>query len=213
MHHSFNNLIPLATAALLCGAWTAAGAQQSSPIGTEADAALATCSRAAQADRKAEAKAAADRAEQLFQQELDSRPVDARAGLARVISECRIPFANFMSAGRLVGKSSKLLEEALEMDPTHWSARYTLALNHFYTPEFLGRTDDAIRHLEILLEQQGARNDAPHLAGTYLYLGDLYKRVGREEDAAALWQHGLALFPDNAALQKRLAAEVATSGK
>jgi hypothetical protein len=170
------------------------------------DAALEECSRAAQSGDRAGARAAAARAEAAFRAELRARPADAepRVGLARVVSQCRIRFANFMSAGRMIGESNRLLEEALELDPRHWAARYTLALNHFHAPEFLGRTKDAIQHLELLREQQGGRNDIPQMAGTFVHLGDLYVRVGRREDARRAWEDGARLFPENAALQLRL---------
>lgn len=168
--------------------------------------ALQECVAAAEAGDKPGARAAADRAEELYEQLIAARPADpnARVGLARVKSQCRIRFANFMTQGRLVGESNELLEEALALDSTHWSARLTLALNHYHTPSFLGRTDDAIWHFERLLAQQGERADYPELAWPYAYLGDLYRRVGRDQDALAVWRRGARLFPDEPLLKERL---------
>ena len=50
-----------------------------------------------------------------------------------------MPAASFMAKGRLIGEADALLEDALAVDSTHWAVRYTLAINHFHTPEFLGR--------------------------------------------------------------------------
>lgn len=140
-----NSIFTLAVAALLC----AAPAEAQTP----ADSALAACSAAGGAKQEARAKQIAARAEQFFQSQLaaDPRSADARVGLARVISECRIPFASFMSVARLSGRAVGLLKEALAIDSTHWSGRYTLAMNYYYTPEFLGRTDDAVREFERLI--------------------------------------------------------------
>lgn len=180
-------------------------AQQPAP--SPGEAALAACSQAAGRGEKQEARRLADRAESIFQEQLRREPgsADARAGLARVISECRIRFANFLSAGRMAGQSTRLLEEALRIDPRHWSARFTLAMNHFHTPEFLGKGDDARRELETLIEQQGGRADLPHLALPHLYLGELHRREGREADAQRVWSRGAELFPENAKLRERIA--------
>ncbi|HEV2147270.1 MAG TPA: Plug domain-containing protein, partial [Longimicrobiaceae bacterium] len=164
---------------------------------TAADSALAACSAAARAKNEREAKAQADRAARLFRERIAASrtDVDARVGMARTISECRLPGANFMQAGQLVGESNELLEEALAVDSTHWMARFALAMNHFHTPAFLGRTGDAIRHFERLVAQQGERADRPIFAQPYLRLGELYVRARRRDDALAVWRRGAALFP------------------
>ncbi|HEX2190898.1 MAG TPA: TonB-dependent receptor [Longimicrobiaceae bacterium] len=173
--------------------------------GTAADAALAACSAAVKAKDEGEARTQADRAARLFRERIAASrtDADARVGLARTISECRIPLANFMQAGQLVGESSELLEEALAIDSTHWAARYVLAMNHYHTPAFLGRTGDAVREFERLIAQQGERGDPPVFAQPYLRLGDLYLRARRRDDALALWRRGAALFPAQAEAFRR----------
>ncbi|HUP20234.1 MAG TPA: tetratricopeptide repeat protein, partial [Gemmatimonadota bacterium] len=184
-----------------------AAAQEPPPAATEARTDLEACIAAAEATDSDTAIAAADRAEAGFVAWAEAAPEDPapRIGRARVLAQCRIPFAPFMEQGVLVGRSNALLEEALELDPTHWEARYALALNHYFTPEFLGRTKDSIEHFEILLEQQGDRTDFPEMAAPYAWLGDLYQRVGRPEDALEVWRRGAALFPGDPRLTERLA--------
>lgn len=183
-----------------------AAAQDQPATADDAHTALEACAAAAEAEDRPSALAGADRAEALFSALADAHPDDPEflVGRARVLTGCRIRFAPFMEQGVIVGRSNELLERALEMDPTHWEARYALALNHFYTPEFLGRTEDSIEHFEILLEQQGDRTDFPEMAGPYAYLGDLYLRVDRKQDAIAIWRKGAALFPDDPRLAERL---------
>jgi tetratricopeptide (TPR) repeat protein len=201
---SRNSMVMIAAMALVAGS-----APLAAQGGTPADSALAACSAAAKAKNEREAKTAADRAERLFRARADASrgDVDARVGLARTISECRIPGANFMQAGQLIGESNELLEEALAIDSTHWTARYVLALNHFHTPGFMGRTGDAIRHLERLLAQQGDRADRPFYAQPFLRLGELYVRARRRDDALAVWRRGAALFPAQAGAFGKLLAE------
>jgi|GEM_PF-503529 len=196
------------TAAVLAAALLAtsrAAAAQADPH-ADAAAALQQCMAAAQAGTELPAIAAADRAQALFQQWAKDAPRDPapRIGLASVASRCRIPFAEMMQKGVLVGQANGLLEEALQMDSTSWDARFSLAMNHFHSPEFMGKTGDAIRHLEILLAQQHDRADRPSFALPYLYLGDLYKRVHRDADARALWERGARLFPGDARFKQKL---------
>ncbi|HET7460117.1 MAG TPA: porin family protein [Longimicrobium sp.] len=194
----------LATAAALLGAVRIAAAQADPHA--DAAAALQQCMAAAEAKNEVPALAAADRAETLYGQWMKAAPNDVapRIGLANVASRCRIPFAEMMQKGVLIGQANELLEQALQIDSTSWEARFTLAMNHFYTPAFLGRTPDAIRHLETLVAQQHDRADSPRFALPYLYLGDLYKRTNRDADAQAIWQRGARLFPADARFQQRL---------
>ena len=197
---------PLAAALLATGAFlttTPVRAQGADPAAARA--ALAECRAAAEGRQEAQAKAAADRAEPLYRAWMAAAPrqVEPRVGLAQVKSRCRLPFADLMGQGALIGQANALLDEALSVDSTHWEARFTLAMHHFHTPEFLGRTPDAVRELETLLRQQGGRAE-PHFAETYVYLGDLYRRTGREAEARALWERGARLFPGDARFGERL---------
>ncbi len=206
---------PLVGALAALALWVpAAFAQEGPPEAAAGKEALAACVAAAEAGTADAATQAADRAEAAFTAWAQAEPANPEPlnGRAQVISRCRIPFAPFMEQGVLVGRSNQLAEKALALDPTHWSARYLLALNHYYTPEFLGRTPDAIENFEILIEQQGDRTDFPEMAGPFAYLGDLYERVGRHEDAVAIWNRGAALFPDDARLRERLATAGAAAG-
>lgn len=163
-----------------------------------AHAALEACSRAASEERRDEAEAAADRAEELFRS-LEERPglePEALTGRARVLTQCRIPLANFMRQGALLERSNELLEGALRLDPESWRARFALAMNHYHSPAFLGRTEPGIAQLEILLQRHAGSNGVPVLPDAYLYLGDLYLRAGRREAAAEAWRTGASRFPE-----------------
>jgi len=198
----YRTIAVAAVAALLA---SRAAAAQSDPHAPAA-AALRQCMAAAEAKNEAAALQAADAAELLYRQWATSAPADPapRIGLANVASRCRIPFAEMMQKGVLIGEANDLLGQALQIDSTSWEARFALAMNHYYTPAFLGRTPDAIRHLEILLAQQHDRADEPRFALPYLFLGDLYKRTSREADAKATWERGARLFPADARFQQRL---------
>lgn len=164
----------------------------------EAYAALEACSRAAEEERREAAEAAAERAEALFRslEEEPGREAEALTGRARALVQCRIPLANFMRQGALLERSNELLERALRLAPDSWRARFALALNHYHSPDFLGRTDAGMAQLEILVARGGDRTGVPVLPDAYLYLGDLYLRAGRQAAAAEAWRKGASLFPD-----------------
>ena len=171
----------------------------------QARAAVAECRAAGERKDEAAARPAITRATALVREWMQAEPraVEPRVRMANIRAQCEIPFADMMGAGALIGQANALLEEALQIDSTHWEARFTLAMHHFHTPEFLGRAPDAMRHLEILLRQQGDAAQ-PNFAETYLYLGDLYRRAGRADDATATWRRGAVLFPSDARFAQKL---------
>jgi vitamin B12 transporter len=171
----------------------------------EVRAAVEQCTAAAAGQDEAVARREAQRATALLREWMQAEPrgVEPRVRMANVRARCELPFADLMGKGALIGQANALLEEALQIDSTHWEARFTLAMHHFHSPEFLGRAPEAIRHLEILLRQQ-RDGTQPHFAQTYLYLGDLYRRAGRADDATAIWRRGAALFPADTRFAEKL---------
>lgn len=175
---------------------------------TPADSALNLCAAAASAGEERAAEPAAARAEALFDVMIEggARVADGLAGKARVISQCRVPFAPLMRKIPLIDDGNALLERALRIDSLHFAARFTLALNHFHVPEMFGRTDAAIAQLE-KLTVIGRGRALPLMATVYLYLGDAYVRKGRKADAIAAWRMGKDSFPARAAeFEARLVA-------
>jgi vitamin B12 transporter len=194
-------LVPLALAIVVAlPTRGAAAAQQTGPPPGEDI--FAGCEAAAGAKDEAAMNALAERAEALATSLATERRADALMIRAQILSRCRIPFANFMRQGSLVDESNELLEQALRLEPTHLGARFILGMNHYHTPAFLGRTDDAIDALSRLIEQHGAVAD-PRIATAYLVLGNLYERTGRSEDAARTWSAGARQFPDHMELRQK----------
>lgn len=101
-------------------------------------------------------------------------------------------------------ESNDAYSAALDLDPEHWDARYEKARNLSFWPAAYGGQGEAIRHFEILVEQQRNQPARKEFAGTYRWLGNLYDQQGRTEQARATWQAGLALFPDNRTLAGKL---------
>lgn len=168
--------------------------------------ALEQCRDATRRGSPAEAREAADRAEGHYAELLESESSNlaARVGRARVLLECRMAPAVMMERAVLMQRIEADLDAALALDARHWEARFLLATLLYNVPPFLGRRDDAVRHLETLIEQQELVG-APTVAEPYVMLGDLLEQRGDAERAREVWQHGARLYPESEALRERIA--------
>jgi hypothetical protein len=167
-------------------------------------AAVRACTQLAETGRLIEAKSAGTEAEVLLGRYLARRPrqPDALVALARAMTQCLLPAADFVGQGELSTRAIELLEQALEVDPLHWSARFVLANILLRSPSFLGRAPRAAEQLDILLRQQGERREHPTFARVYELRGILFSRDGQTDSARALWARGAALFPTDTALAR-----------
>ncbi|MCP4593172.1 MAG: hypothetical protein GY842_20745 [bacterium] len=83
-------------------------------------------------------------------------------------------------------------------------------MNHLHWPKVLGHSDDAIadftRCVELQAETERRPRPAYHLR-THVALGDACVKDEQYTAARQAWTRGLELFPDDAALVKRLGIE------
>ena len=61
-----------------------------------------------------------------------------------------------MEAGKYATLADKALDQALELEPEHWEARFTKAVALSFWPPILGKQPLAIRQFETLMEQQAS---------------------------------------------------------
>lgn len=108
-------------------------------------------------------------------------------------------------AGVLATKADQAFDRALQLDPTHWEARYSKAVALTFWPPVFGKQNEAIATFESLVSQQAGMVQQPHYSGTHLLLGNMYQQIGETQKAIAAWQAGLDLFPGNADLAAQLA--------
>ncbi|MEL6903872.1 MAG: tetratricopeptide repeat protein [Planctomycetota bacterium] len=102
--------------------------------------------------------------------------------------------------------SNDAYSDALELDPEHWDARFQKAKNMSFWPTAYGGQAEAIRHFEVLVEQQSKRAARPEFAETYWRLGNLYDQQGRPDRARRAWESGLALFPEDGRIRGKLSS-------
>lgn len=106
--------------------------------------------------------------------------------------------------GIVWGQADQAYAKAIELDPAHWTARYSRAFGTSFIPPQFGRQPEAIRQFEelVALQEQGAPE--PEHAQSYFQLGRLYNESGNVEKAREVWRRGLALFPDDDQLKEML---------
>jgi CubicO group peptidase (beta-lactamase class C family) len=198
----------LTTAALTVAALglgtAAAPAPDPTPL-EEGLAALTRCEEAVERRSAAEAGEWATRAEAGFAAALAADPAaaDAHLGLAKTLLHCRIEDAPMMEKAVLLQRIEEHLGAVLAATPDHWEARFLYGALLYNVPPFLGRDEDAVRHLTAALELQETGR-GPDLAEPYLYLGDLHRRGGREDEARAIWSRGRERHPGVEAFAERL---------
>jgi tetratricopeptide (TPR) repeat protein len=103
------------------------------------------------------------------------------------------------------GRAEEQWQAVVELDDGHWGAHARLGTNYSFYPSVMGRTDDAIRHLERARELQGSLPAAAEHVQTYLYLARLLAREGERERARAVLEEGRARHPGERALERALA--------
>jgi tetratricopeptide (TPR) repeat protein len=113
---------------------------------------------------------------------------------------------DFREQSILAIEADRSFDQALELDPTNWDARFWKATSLSYWPEGLNKSDEVIENFVTLVEQQEKQPPQPQFAETYVRLGDQYQKAGYADYARETWQRGAALFPGDAALREKLAS-------
>ena len=105
----------------------------------------------------------------------------------------------------LAMKADQAFDQALNVDPNNWDARFYKAAALSHWPAEMNKSQDVIENFSVLIEQQETQPPQPQFAQSYLRLGEQYQKSGYPDLAVEMWQRGAALFPSNQALQTKLA--------
>jgi tetratricopeptide (TPR) repeat protein/predicted Ser/Thr protein kinase len=111
---------------------------------------------------------------------------------------------NDLDKGTYARKADQAFDRALALDARHWGARFYKAISLTFWPPVFGKMAEAIRHFELLLEQQAEGPSRPEHAETYLFLGNVHQQQGNYLKALEVWRKGAALFPGHPGLGERL---------
>jgi cytochrome c-type biogenesis protein CcmH/NrfG len=106
----------------------------------------------------------------------------------------------------LAMEADQTFDEALKLDPNSWDARFWKASALAHWPAELNKSQEVMENLSTLIDQQEVRPPQPEYAQSYVLLGEQYLKAGYPGDAKQMWQRGAVLFPQNEALQNKLAS-------
>ena len=136
--------------------------------------------------------------------EMDANNPDTQVELASAYLHKLFDIGPGPLAGQFAMKADGAFDRALELEPDHWEARFTKAVALSNWPAFLGKSGEAIRQFEILIESQAKGPAKPHHSQSYLFLGNMYQETGESAKAIQAWHDGLARFPEAAQLRRQL---------
>jgi len=105
----------------------------------------------------------------------------------------------------LAMEADQTFDEALKLDPQNWDARFYKASALSHWPAEMNKSQDVIENFSVLIEQQETQPPQPQFAQSYVRLGEQYQKSGYTDLALEMWQRGAALFPNDEALQAKLA--------
>ena len=93
----------------------------------------------------------------------------------------------------------------VDLDDAHWGAHSSLGTNYSYYPVVMGKTNDAIHHLERARQLQRVSSPTPEHVQTYVFLARLYDNSGRTDEARDVLLEGLQAHPNDTQLEAALA--------
>lgn len=102
-------------------------------------------------------------------------------------------------------QADQSFNRALGLDPANWEAQFFKAAALSRWPPEMNKSPEVIQQFSNLIDQQEAMPPQPQFAQTYVLLGDQYKKAGQPDYAVQTWRLGLAKFPGDSTLQRRIA--------
>ena len=101
-------------------------------------------------------------------------------------------------------KAEEQWKQVVALDDGHWRAHSSLGTNYSYYPSVMGKSGDAIHHLERARDiQRYGAPESKHV-DTYLFLSRLHQRAGQSEEARAVLEEGLGRHPGDETLAQAL---------
>ena len=132
--------------------------------------------------------------------------VEAQVELGNAYIQRLLEAKNGPEMGEWATKADGAFDAALALDESNWDARFNKAVSLSFWPPIFGKQSEAISQFEILLEQQALSAPNEEHAQTYMLLGNLYQQQGDSAAAVKIWTEGNLAFPDDEALEEKLAA-------
>lgn len=161
--------------------------------------------RAASAYRMAAIQAGAyDRSVDFFEKLVAAHPQAANAWLNLGYAYVdKIPTAGSITRVILANNAVTQFSQSIALRRS-WLSLYTRGKSYLYWPKIFGRAPLGVADLEEAVAiARREEKKKPVYARSFAALGDGYWKTGRLEQAKAVWQEGLQLFPGEPQLQAR----------
>jgi len=142
-----------------------------------------------------------------LKQRVADNPNDAETQIA--LGEAimkKFPIQNYSEAAMLGLQIDQSFNAALKLDPANWEAQFSKAAALAGWPAEMNTGPEVIQRLSGLIDQQDTMTPKPEFAQAYVLLGEQYQKAGQSDYAAATWGLGLKKFPNDPALQKKIAS-------
>lgn len=115
--------------------------------------------------------------------------------------------ADVNEVGILAMQADQSFNAALKIDPSNWEAQFVKYSSMYYWPPDAARDNEVAQKLSSLIDRQESMPQNPYFAQTYVVLGNQYQKMGRLDLAEATWRLGLAQYPSDPTLLKKVAAQ------
>ncbi len=139
----------------------------------------------------------------------DPEKAQYQAALGQAYLKMCATSTDMRSQGIWAMTADKDFENALNLDPSNWDARFTKTVAMSYWPDSLNKGNEVIQQFNTLITQQEQQTPQEQFAQTYEWLGKQYQKAGQIDSAQGIWQRGASLYPGDQSLQNLLAAPVA----
>jgi tetratricopeptide (TPR) repeat protein len=136
----------------------------------------------------------------------DPKKAEYPAALGIAYVEKLRTLQDFREQSLVAIKADQTFDQALELDPSNWDARFWKALSLSYWPAGLNKSNEIIDNFVTLVEQQEKQAPQPQFAQTYVLLGEQYQKAGYGDYAKETWQRGATMFPSDSTLRGKLAS-------
>src|ERR1700681_4359 len=118
----------------------------------------------------------------------------------------KIPVAGSITQVILANTALSHFSKSIELQPS-WIGYYTRGNSYLYWPKIFNRAHLGVEDLEQCMKLQKADKPRSYYVRAYISLGDGYWKMDDTPKAKAIWQDGVKIYPNNAALKARLSKD------
>lgn len=148
-----------------------------------------------------------ERATEMMRKAVEEYPEDANAHafLGLYLGQSAGEATDFQLQAALAFESFEVLDTAVSLDSANVYARFYRGLMGIKVPEFLGKRDQSIEDLKVVLriyEEEPEEVPEEILLSTYSFLAEVYEERDETQEAIATWKKVIELAPESRIAEK-----------